>query len=83
MTWQSRTSPIRIGDRVAYSRRFLQSIACFTGDMPQGRGTVKELVPLGETTLAVIDWHGMDLPEKVNVKNLSRVTPERGVIDMD
>jgi hypothetical protein len=82
MTWQSRTSPIRVGDRVTYSRRFLQSISCFTGAMPQGRGVVKKLKQLGEVKLAVIDWGGLDLPENVNVKNLSRVT-ERGVIDLD
>lgn len=83
MSWQSRTQAIKVGDRVAYYRRFLQSISCFTGDMPQGRGTVKELVSLGEVTLAAIDWGGVDLPERVNVKHLSRVTPERGVIDLD
>lgn len=72
-TWAARTASVQPGDTVAYSRRFLQSISCFTGDMPQGRGTVKELQRLGEVTLAVIDWGGMDLPEKVNVRNLSRV----------
>ena len=82
MSWQSRTQPIKVGDRVCYSRRFLQSISCFTGDMPQGRGTVTELKQIGQTTLAVIDWHGMDLPEKVNTANLSRCT-EKGIMDHD
>jgi hypothetical protein len=82
MSWASRTQPIKVGDRVCYSRRFLQSISCFTGDMPQGRGTVIELKPIGQTTLAVIDWHGMDLPEKVNTAKLSRCT-EKGIMDHD
>ena len=82
MTWAARSQPIKVGDRVAYSHRFLQSISCFTGDLPQGRGTVTELKQYGETTLAVIDWGEMDLPAKVNVANLSRITPERGIMDL-
>ncbi len=82
MSWQGRVQSIKVGDRVCYSRRFLQSISCFTGDLPQGRGTVTELKQYGETTLAVIDWGGMDLPSKVNVANLSRCT-EKGIMDHD
>lgn len=69
-----------MGDTVAYRADFLRSIGCYTGDMPQARGVVTDLVPLGETTLAKIEWDLEDLPEKVNVKNLSRVT-ERGVLE--
>jgi hypothetical protein len=44
-------------------------------------GTVTELKTLSEdVVLAVIDWIGMDLPEKVNVKNLSRIT-QRGILE--
>lgn len=82
MTWTSRTSPVKVGDMVMYSRQWLRSTGQFTGDICFAKGTVKELQPLGEVVLAVIDWGGADLPEKVNVKNLSRVT-ERGVMDRD
>jgi hypothetical protein len=82
MTWSERTSPITAGDRVAYSARFLRSIGCFTGDMPQVRGTVTALEQLGDASLAIIDWGGLDLPQKVHVANLSRVT-EKGVLDRD
>lgn len=61
------------GDRVAYSRDFLRSIFAFAGDMPHARGEVKKLVPLGETTLAEIDWDRAEMPARVNVKNLCRV----------
>ena len=44
--------------------------------MPQARGVVTEFVPLGSTTLAVIDWQGAELPRRVNVANLSRVTEQ-------
>lgn len=74
MSWQSRIEPIKVGDKVAYSAAFLRSISCFAGDLPQGRGTVRELEILSaEITLAVIDWHGADLPNKVNVRNLITV----------
>lgn len=86
--WQSRTSPIRIGDRVAVSARHLRSTGQYTGDICFARGTVTELQPLGTITLAVIAWEPLegrqpDVPERFNVKNLVRVTPERGVMDHD
>ena len=59
MTWQSRTAPIQVGDRVAYARRFLQSISCYTGDIPQGRGTVIALQQIGQTSLGVLTGAGL------------------------
>ncbi len=79
--WE-RISPVKVGDKVMYSRQWLRSTGQFTGDICFAKGTVKALQALGEVMLAVIDWDGADLPEKVNVKNLSRVT-ERGVMDRD
>ena len=80
MSWASRATPIKVGDRVCYSRTFLQSTGQYTGDTPQGRGVVTALVPLGGTTLAEIEWNIPDLPGRVNVANLSRVT-EKGIIE--
>jgi hypothetical protein len=37
VNWSRLTSYIQPGARVASSRRFLQSMRCFTGDMPHGR----------------------------------------------
>jgi hypothetical protein len=80
MTWTERTSPVKVGDKVMYSRQWLRSTGQHTGEICFAKGTVKELKAIGEVTLAVIDWGGADLPEKVNVMNLARVT-ERGVMD--
>lgn len=63
--------PPQVGDRVKYSRKFLRSIGTFTGEMPFARGTVRATEKLGEITLAVMDWNDDDMPEKVNVNNLT------------
>ena len=80
MGWTARVNPIRIGDRVAYSASFLRRTGQFTGDAPHARGVVHNLVALGSTTLADIEWGRPDLPARVNVANLSRVT-EKGIPD--
>ena len=61
---------INVGDTVAYSSKFLRSIGEVTDDMPFARGIVLELIPLGQTTLARIEWNTIDLPMEVNVLNL-------------
>ena len=62
------------GDRVAYSASFLRSIGCTTGELPQARGTVQELLELGSTQLAQIRWDTPgNLPQRVAVGNLARV----------
>jgi hypothetical protein len=75
VNWASRTQPIKVGDKVAYSAAFLRSISCFTGDIPHGRGTVTALQTIcPEVILAEINWFGnADLPARVNVRNLCRV----------
>ena len=73
MSWTERTRPVQVGDRVAYSKAFLQSIACYTGDMPQARGVVTALVPVGQTILAEIAWDLPDLPQRVNIYNIRGV----------
>jgi hypothetical protein len=70
--WTKRTQPIKIGDVVGYSKKFLQSTAQYTGDAPFARGKVISLEPLGtDFILAEIEWDKPDLPSRVNVKNLS------------
>ncbi|HWB10554.1 MAG TPA: hypothetical protein VG826_15095 [Pirellulales bacterium] len=73
MSWATRVSPIRVGDTIAYSKRFLQSIGCHLGDMAQARGKVTAIEPLGDVILACILWDTPDLPDRINVKNLSLV----------
>ena len=78
MTWASRARPIAIGDKVAYSAAWLRFTGQMAGDIGHARGVVTGLKVLSEdVVLAVIEWNLPDIPEKVNVKNLSRVG-ERG-----
>ena len=67
----------KVGDRVAFSRTFLQSTSQFTGWTPAARGVVTELDRLSkDCVLAVIRWdNGAPGPvvSSVNVKNLRRV----------
>ncbi|WP_254509547.1 hypothetical protein [Anatilimnocola floriformis] len=78
--WAKRQAEIQVGDRVCYSQRFLQSTGQYTGDVPFARGIVTALVPLGSIMLAEIDWQNDELPARVNVANLSRVT-QKGILD--
>jgi hypothetical protein len=73
MSWVKRISPIRAGDTVAYSKTWLQSTGQLTGEIPFARGRVMSLIPLGSLVLAEIEWNTPNLPERVNVKNLSHV----------
>lgn len=73
MNWVTRVSPIRVGDDIAYAKRFLQSISCHIGGMASARGKVTALEPVGDLILACIDWDTPGLPLRVNVKNLSLV----------
>jgi hypothetical protein len=67
-------SAIAVGDRVAYSKAFLQSTGQYTGKIPHARGVVKEITPLGKTlSLATIDWGDEDVPPRVNVRNLVKI----------
>jgi len=74
MSWKNRVADFAVGDKVCYSRTFLQSTGQQTGDVPFARGIVTAIEPLGETKLAVIAWDKPDFPERVNIVNLSKVT---------
>ena len=62
---------IAVGDKVKYSRKFLQSIGDYTS-LGHLTGVVIKLekVSGGEITLAEIKWNDGEAPSKVNVKNL-------------
>ncbi len=66
-------SKLQIGDKVAYSATFLQSISCYTGDIPFARGIVTEIKPVGERQLITVDWGNEDIPSKVISGNLAKV----------
>ena len=62
---------IKPGDRVCFSRKFLQSIFQYTGWMPEAVGSVEALEFLGDgLVIAIIQW-GPDHQGRANVKNLT------------
>lgn len=70
---------VKVGDTVAYSKKFLQSAGMMTGSAPRDRGVVTGFEDLGPgTKLAVIKWK-YGSPDRVNVGNLVVVTAARGV----
>lgn len=67
---------IEVGDRVAYSVKFLRSIGEYAGDLPHMRGTVKSIRDFGgeSMSLAEVDWDKQGFPVRhVHVKNLAVV----------
>ena len=80
MSWQNRVQDFKVGDAVCYKSSFLRNTGQYAGESPHARGVITELKPLGETTIALIDWGNPEIPCKVNTKNLSKVT-ERGIAD--
>lgn len=59
-----------VGDRVAFSRAFLQSTFQFTGWTPFARGTIIGLVDCGPVILAEVAWDGRDMGSRVLTCNL-------------
>jgi len=73
MSWGNRVKDISVGDTVRYSRQWLQSTGTHTGDLPRAKGTVTAIKDLGSLKIATIDWDKPDVPERVNIANLSKV----------
>jgi len=73
MTWGNRVKAIEVGDHVRYSRAWLQSTGTHTGDLPRAKGTVTAIKDLGSLKIATINWENPEIPERVNVANLSKV----------
>ena len=69
------TEAIAVGSMVKYSAAWLRSTGQYTGDICFAKGKVTELRPMagGKMTLAVVEWDKPDLPNKINVKNLTPV----------
>jgi hypothetical protein len=76
--------PFSLGDQVAYSIQFLKSIfEPPTSPMCHARGVIRKLVPLGQTTLAEVDWGADVLPSRVNTENLAIVGPNIKFCNID
>lgn len=67
---------VAVGDRVAYSAKWLRSTGQVASDIGHARGTVTALEsPTPNWTLATIQWENGDFPNKVLVSNLAKVGP--------
>ena len=65
---------VEIGDKVAYSAKWLRNTGQVAGDIGHARGVVVALEsPTPDWTLATIQWGNGEFPEKVNVANLALV----------
>jgi hypothetical protein len=62
-----------IGQRVKYSAKWLKSMGIHSGDMCFCEGTITGMKKYGSSgfTIATIDWKNPEIPEKVNIKNLT------------
>ena len=79
-----KTPKFEIGDKIAYSVQFLKSIGMSHSDMAHARGTVRDFMPLGTSTiLAGIVWDKGEFPGRVNVKNLAKVGPNPRFCNID
>ena len=67
---------LQIGDRVQYTRPFLQIIGAYTGWYPQAKGRITRFIGKDVTNrLACIQWEnpsGVNDPQAVNVFNLQK-----------
>jgi hypothetical protein len=80
VSFAERVSNIQVGDRVAYKASFLRDTGQYTGSVPFARGVVESIKDLGSLKIAQIDWGDPEIPSKVNIKNLSKVTV-RGIAE--
>jgi hypothetical protein len=69
---------MNIGDKVCYSRKWLKNTGQHTGEFPFARGIITHLTTFKYSTIATIEWDNPDIPKKVNVKNLSKIS-KRGI----
>ena len=69
-----RTFTVQIGDKVAYSAKWLRDTGQVAGDIGHARGVVVALEsPTPDWTLATIQWNKGEFPDRVNVANLAIV----------
>ena len=45
-----------VGAKVRYSAKFLRSTGQYTGDIPFARGVITALRPMGDATIATVDF---------------------------
>lgn len=79
---EAKDKTIKVGNIVRHKTSFLRSISWYT-NVPKN-GKVTKIIPLGQTSLAVVDWSapGEEAPVKVNVANLEKLK-ESAVVELE
>lgn len=74
-TTKGKIMKIQAGDTVAYSANFIKFVGSHDKSLADARGQVVSIKEYGDNLkIAKIEWNkGIDLPEKVAVKNLAKV----------
>jgi hypothetical protein len=62
---------MQLGDKVRYAQSFLRSVSCYAGPMACAWGTVVGLEPFGDSNLVLVNWHGVELPERILECNIT------------
>jgi hypothetical protein len=73
MNWQRRLDSIQAGDTVRFARRWVKENHRSGGDLPKAKGTVTVIEDRDGYRFAKVDWDTPDVPDLVNVLNLSKV----------
>lgn len=82
-SWKERTtSPVEVGDPVAYSPHWLRSIGARAGELLQQRGVVTAIESAGDRRMATVDFGDGLAPIKLPAENLVRVA-DRGLAARD
>jgi hypothetical protein len=73
MAPNQRTAAIKVGDHVAYCEQFLDQIGQEFTNVKTARGKVLGLIMVHEgLTMAEIEWDAPYLPNRVDVRNLTK-----------
>jgi hypothetical protein len=69
-------TPVKVGDRVAYTREFCRNTGQRTGDVPFARGVVQAMDGDPSFSIASVRWEGAgvygEYLARINAKNLIR-----------
>jgi hypothetical protein len=67
---------IEVGDKAAYSAKWLRSTGQIAGDIGHARGVVMEIKAHTKTfVLATVDWGTDEFPNKILLVNLAKIGP--------
>lgn len=63
---------MKVGDKVMYSKKWLQSVGVYSGYLPFAKGVIEAIKTVGSLTIADVRFNHEDRCTSVNVANLTR-----------